>query len=283
MLVAMAKKPYNPAARPASDRKPSGDKKPALAPTLIYRMREHGKALGLDPRLGSVLGVMGVHRELSDAEIAAGFAVAEIYGRYEMLQGLPRRTVASPSYERGFGAKAEIDITAMLPEDLKRHRRAVKKATKRFDNLQAWLTHDEQNLVEAVCCANERCPVMDKPKLAAILNRVAVKMGMAAAPRTFRKTEIRAQTDDGALLATAAVESLMNWFFDRASTPTHFSMVDNPDWKKSRGITGTDGRYHHTVPIPLRGISPGKMDAKLRLACARAGIVEIKETTGEVE
>lgn len=276
-----SRQPYKPGAdRQGAERFPGGKLKSETAPTLVYRMREHGKVLGLDPRLGSVLGVMGVHRELSDAEIAAGFAIAEIYGRYEMLQGMPRRTIASPSYERGFGNKS-ANASNMDPDEIKRHKRAVKRATKQFDKLQNWLGNQAE-LVERVCVLNERPGPANKGMLATVLHEVATRMGMAAEKRTFTKTEPRA--DDGALLAFGAVEALVSWFFNVASSPTHFSLVANKDWKASRGITATDGRYHHTIPVPLRGVTAEQMDAKLRLACAQLGILEIKDAeTGEVE
>jgi hypothetical protein len=285
LAITPPKKPKVAGGRQAPDRYPSGDKKPGIAPTVFFRIREHGVRLGLDPRLATVLGRMGMFKELSEPEVDAGFRIGEIYGRYEMLKGIPRRSAASPSYERGFGAKEVIDTARMLPDELKKHNRAVKKATKAFDKLQAWLPiHEDLALIERVCCDNQEINPTLRPQLAALLHAVAVRMGLANEKRTVKlKAERRA--DDGALLANAAVEALVNWFFDKAaSKPTHFSLVTNPDWKKSRGITGTDGRYHHTIPVPLRGLTAEQMDAKLRLACAQAGMLELKDAeTGEVE
>lgn len=276
-MLALLKKPRGKA---PADRYPSGDKKPGVAPTVWYRIREHAVRFGLDPRVSTVLGRMGMLRELSEAEVDAGFRIAEIYGRYESLKGIPRRTAASPSYERGFGDK-DINLDRLTDDDLKRHKKAVKRATKAFDQVQGWIGN-QSALIERVCVLNEEPGPIHKGMVAAVLHEVAIQMGLIV--ETTAKPKAKAPTkDDGALLAEAAVEALVQWFFDRVSKPTHFSLVANPDWKASRGITGSDGRYHHTIPVPLRGLSAEQMDAKLRLACAAAGMLEVKDAeTGEV-
>ncbi|MCA1457027.1 hypothetical protein I6F35_28050 [Bradyrhizobium sp. BRP22] len=122
---------------------------------------------------------------------------------------------------------------------------------------------------------------MLKPGLAKTLHEIGVSLGLIREAKTAPKP--KATRDDGMLLVQAAVDALVQWFFDRNSKPTHLSLVDNPDWKKSRGVTGADGRYHHTIPVPLRGVTAEQMDAKLRLACAAAGMLEIADAeTGEV-
>ena len=285
MLAINTRKPSAPGGRPPSDRYPSGDKRPGIAPAVFYRIREHGVRLGVDPRLATVLGRMGMFKELAEAEVDAGFRIADIYGRYESLKGIPRRHAASPSYQRGFGSKDGVDTDRMLPDELKRHQRALKRATKAFDKLQALMPDDRlRDLIERVCCDNEEINPVLKPGLAAALHDIAVKMGLIREVRARAKPKTEPRASDGALLANAAVEALVHWFEDRASKPTHFSLVDNPDWKKSRGITGSDGRYHHTIPVPLRHLEVKAIDAQLRLACAVHGILEIRNAeTGEVE
>ncbi|MCA1458073.1 hypothetical protein I6F35_33610 [Bradyrhizobium sp. BRP22] len=281
-MLALSKKPYDPSARPPSDRKPSGDKKAGIAPTVFYRLREHGARLGADPRLATVLGRMGLFKELSDGEVDAGFKIAEIYGRYESLKGMPRRSAASPSYERGFGSKDSLDTDRMLPDELKKHQRAVKRATKAFDRLQRLMPDDRlRDLIERVCCNNEEINPVLKPGLAQTLHSIAVSMGLIRETKATPKP--KAKRDDGMLLVQAAVDALVQWFDERNSKPTHFSLVSNPDWKTSRGVTGSDGRYHHTIPVPLRGLTAEQMGAMLRLACAAAGMLEIADAgTGEV-
>lgn len=118
---------------------------------------------------------------------------------------------------------------------------------------------------------------VDKKRLAAILHTIAVSFGLVR-ETTRAKTPKAPTKDAGMLIVKAAVDALVQWFFTTAaSKPTHFSLVDNPDWKASRGITGSDGRYHHTIPVPLRGLTAEQVDAKLRLACAAAGMLEIAD------
>lgn len=279
-MLARLKKPHDPSARRKEERKANGAKPQGVAPAVFYRIREHGVRLGVDPRLSTVLGRMGMFKELSEAEVDAGFRIAEIYGRYEGLKGIPRRTAASPSYERGFGAK-DILLDRLSPDELKRHNKAVRRAEKAFDQVLNWIGN-QQALIERVCVLNEEPGPINKGMLAAVLHDVAILMGLIA--ETSAKPNPKAPTkDDGALLAEAAVDALVNWFVNVASKPTHFSLVNNPDWKASRGITGSDGRYHHTIPVPLRGLTAEQMDAKLRLACAAAGMLEVNDAeTGEV-
>lgn len=278
-MLAIVKKPRG--AKAPADRYPSGDKKPGMAPTVFFRIREYGGRLGIDPRLSTVLGRMGCFRELSEAEVDAGFRIAEVYGRYEHLKGIPRRTAASPSYERGFGAK-DLMLDRLSPDELKRHKKAVRRAEKAFDQVQNWIGN-QYALIERVCVLNEEPGPVNKGMLAAVLHEVAIQMGLISETKATPKPKAPTK-DDGALLAEAAVDALVQWFFNTAaSKPTHFSLVSNPDWKASRGITGSDGRYHHTIPVPLRGLTAEQMDAKLRLACAVAGMLEIADAeTGEV-
>lgn len=283
MLATNQKKPYDPSsARPPSDRRASGHSKPGVAPTTFFRIREHGVRLGLDPRLSTVLGRMGLFKELSEVEVDCGFKIAEIYGRYESLKGIPRRSAASPSYQAGFGAKG-VDTGRMLPDELKRYERKVRRATKAFDRLQAMIPHDyARELLERVCCDNQDPGVMHKRDVQFLLHKVAEKMGLVAPAKA--RPERSERPDDGAVLATATVDALLHWFdTNTASKPTHFSLVENRDWKRVRGITGSDGRFHHTIPVPLRHLSVKALDAQLRLACAVKGLLEIRDAeTGEV-
>jgi hypothetical protein len=280
-MLARLKKPHDPSARRTEERKANGAKPQGVAPAVFYRIREHGVRLGVDPRLATVIGRMGMFKELSEAEVDAGFRIAEVYGRYEGMKGIPRRTAASPSYERGFGAK-DILLDRLSPDELKRHNKSVRRAEKAFDQVQNWIGN-QQALIERVCVLNEEPGPIHKGMLAAVLHNVAIQMGLISETKAAPKPKAPTK-DDGALLAEAAVEALVNWFtVNVVSKPTHFSLVNNPDWKASRGITGSDGRYHHTIVVPLRGLTAEQMDAKLRLACAVAGMLEIADAeTGEI-
>ena len=103
--------------RELSERKRTmlGGTRPAKAP-MYPRDRlgrnEHGGAMWrrivdegvrfgrVNPQLGSEVGRLLFHGQITAVEAAAASQVAEIYARYERSQGL-RRTVASPSYVNG--------------------------------------------------------------------------------------------------------------------------------------------------------------------------------------
>lgn len=281
-MLARKKKPTLAGERPPSDRKPSGDRKQGIAPTTFFRIREHGVRLGADPRLATVLGRMGLFNELSPAEVDAGFRVAEIYGAYEAMAGMPRRSAPSPSYQRGFGA-GEIDTSRMTPDELKRFQRRQRRAQKVYDRLISWIPISaEVRLVEIACCDNEEVGPLNKSRLAAILHDLAIKFGFAH-DQVAKPSRSPSVEDDGSQIAVAAIDALFSWFEERGSKPTHFSLVDNRDWKKVRGITASDSRYHHTVPVPLRNLTAKALEGQLRLACAVRGLLEINDaSTGEV-
>lgn len=280
-----ARTPHNPAARPAPDRYPSGGKKQAVAPALWHRLMEHGRRLGMDPRLGSEIGKLAAHGEISAVEFEAAQEIARIYGRYEALTGVPRRHSASPSYQTGFGARA-VDPEDMDEREYRRHQRQIKKATTDFAKVAIAIPdHRLRALVELACCDNERINPVQRPALAEALHKAAVKFGFAQETTTARPSR-KYSRDDGKLLADATVLALIQWFEERATKPGFFSLVDNKDWKTVRGITASDaeGRYHHTVAVPLRHLDVKAVDAALRLACAVHGLLEIKNAeTGEVE
>jgi len=88
--------------RRAGERYPGGEIKPrdegdVRAPTLWRRIKDDAVKGGAHPYAGTVLGRLSIF---------------EIVGRYERLSGAPRRTCASPAYERGFGFSLEGQVTA---------------------------------------------------------------------------------------------------------------------------------------------------------------------------
>ena len=76
--------------RRAGERYPGGEIKPrdegdVRAPTLWRRIKDDAVKGGAHPYAGTVLGRLSIFGLLADAEVAAGFRVAEIVGRYERL------------------------------------------------------------------------------------------------------------------------------------------------------------------------------------------------------
>lgn len=266
-MLAISKK-----SRTAPDRYPSGDRKQPIAPALVYRLREHGVSLGMDPRLGTVLGVMNLRKELSDAEVAAGWKAAEVVGRYEMLKGIPRRHSASPSYESGFGAKA-ADPDKMDPDQRKRHERAVRRATKAYDQLVNKLDRESWALVERVCCDDEHIAPVLKVKLGEVLHRLATHYGMVTERQSKKPGSPRA---DAALIANAAIEAL-GQMFSKAGAFLSFSLVPAPAYATERTVSVTDGKTTETVSVPRRGVPAKDVDAQIRLAAAVKGWGEIKQ------
>ncbi len=59
--------------------KPAETSKQPISPTLWQRIKTNGQKIGLDPRLGTELGRLALHDELTSAEVSAGFRIAEIY------------------------------------------------------------------------------------------------------------------------------------------------------------------------------------------------------------
>jgi hypothetical protein len=70
----------------------------------------------VDERLGSELGRLFLHQELTSAQVAAGFRLGRIYQTFERLKG-KRSSPASPSY--GGGGDHSIAEELMSPEALR--------------------------------------------------------------------------------------------------------------------------------------------------------------------
>jgi hypothetical protein len=65
-------------------------------PVAVWqRARLHWRRAGLDPQGATQLGRLGIIGELNQSEVAAGFKVAEVYGRYECSIGRRRRARSS--------------------------------------------------------------------------------------------------------------------------------------------------------------------------------------------
>lgn len=266
-------------------RYPGGRKRDRLSPTLVYRIREHAIKLGADARLGTVLGTLGLHSVLSDAEVAAGFKCAEIIGRYEQLKGIPRRSAASPSYQRGFGNGGEIDEHRLSPDQIKAHKRLVRRATKAYDKLLTIFPNDKaKEIIERVCCDDERINPTLHPHLAACLHLLAEAWEMI--PKSKAPTVAKANVtkkDDIVLLATACIEALERWAEFEKTKITTFEVVAKSPYSRERGIAVSDGQRSHQVLIPRRGANAVLLDAALRAQAVNKGWTEANAETGEVE
>lgn len=92
--------------RPAlpGERYPSGQLKPAgkrdTGPTPAVIKKTFDKALrgGGDPLIGTSLGLLFMTGKITASDLAAGTALAKLWGRYDRAMGMPGRFTLSPDY-----------------------------------------------------------------------------------------------------------------------------------------------------------------------------------------
>lgn len=171
--------------RDNGERYPSGKLKPRrkgnkpdlepISGVLWQRMRQHGRTLGLDPRLTTELGRLNMFGELTVAMTAAGFRIAEIYGRFEGYKRKGRST-RSPSYNANYG-EASIAEELLEPEQLSMLEARHREATEAFEKLVGiaeYREHDKKlglivrpaipgQIPRALRSAIEQLCVEDKP------------------------------------------------------------------------------------------------------------------------
>lgn len=164
----------NRAGRPrkTGERYPGGKLKPREEDprflVMAKRMAEHTIGTLTDARMGAVIGRMRLKRLLTDAEFAAGMKYAEIVGRYERLTGMPERSAASPSYQRGYGSFAgSANMTVSEAE------RRVKRARKEYLRLQNKLHPSMRDLVERACCDDREIAESQVDAFKVFLNALA--------------------------------------------------------------------------------------------------------------
>jgi hypothetical protein len=113
------------------------------------RIVDEGVRFGrVNPQLGSEVGRLVFHGQITPIEAAAASQVAEIYARYERSQGL-RRSVASPSYIYGFDGG---DFSEEDPDDVLTARRAKRH----FDALQRAIPTPRARAVLEQLCVDDQ-------------------------------------------------------------------------------------------------------------------------------
>lgn len=143
------------------------------------RIKDHAIKLGAHPDMGSEVGRLSLYGVLKDSEAAAAIWVAEAYGRYERLNGLPHRTSASPAYERSYGRspqmqnpeKAEKELAASK-KNLETINRCIAKST------TVAFTGRARAALEDLCCHDVETPESLKGHLAALLAIIAKEKGL---------------------------------------------------------------------------------------------------------
>jgi hypothetical protein len=126
-------------ARKSGPRHPGGQLKQRgidpIAPALFQRIVAEAKKKMVDERLGTELGRLFIHQELTSAQVAVGFKLARIYQTFERLKG-KRRSPASPSYGGGDHSIAE---ELMSPEALRDLEDSIDEAAEKFTSLDKWI------------------------------------------------------------------------------------------------------------------------------------------------
>lgn len=96
--------------RRSRPRYPCGKPRPETAsPAVIQSIIDQAKRGAANPLLRSEIGRLRLTDVLDNAQVMAATRFAAICGAYDRAKGLPRRTVASPSYQSGYGSRDEAD------------------------------------------------------------------------------------------------------------------------------------------------------------------------------
>jgi len=151
----------------AGERYPSGQLKPEIPPALLVRIRAGVERGYLDARLGSQVGRLLFHRELTPAEAAAAFRIGEIYGRFERNNGLPRST-RSPSYEMGNAGGGGQSLDAETIQRIAADAETWEALQDELKNYPSRLC----NLIEALCVEDEAVSFLELPELRKVLRKL---------------------------------------------------------------------------------------------------------------
>jgi hypothetical protein len=266
--------------RLAGERYPGGKIKPrdegdVRAPTLWRRIKDGAVKGGAHPYAGTVLGRLSIFGLLTDAEVEAGLRVAEIVGRYERVSGAPRRTCASPAYERGFGFSLDAHAHALADADLaRRFERRVRQARRSYEYLLDHIPESARDALFTVCVEDREINALLHKDLQTVLRQLAVSFGFAAAPRERKARGARRRPADAGPLAGALVDLLARWFADNRATVESFKLdTGDPD---IRGLTGF-GRdragcdIRHAVAAARGQLAAADLDAAIVKAALAKG------------
>ena len=241
------------------------------APTLWRRIKDGAVKGGAHPYAGTVLGRLSIFGLLADAEVEAGFRVAEIVGRYERVSGAPRRSCASPAYERGFGFSLEGYVLADA-NLARRFERRVRQARRAYEHLIDHIPERAREPLFTVCVEDREINSLLHKDLQTVLRGLAVSFGFAAAPRE-RRGRGRRPADAGPL-AAALVDLLARWFADNRATVEAFKLdTTDPDIPAligfGRDSTGCDIR--HAVAVARGAVAAEVLDAAIVKAALAKG------------
>lgn len=163
-----------------------------IAPAVWGRIKAEALRGAMDPRLGTEIGRLALHADLTNSQAAAAFRVAEIYGRYEHYKG-KRRVTASPSYETGRHGEAGLAEELMDTATLERRVAAIRAAEREFyaltghpgdpDNFiearRGEIPRAARPVLEALCVADEPINPTLLPQVCALLDHLAMYFGIS--------------------------------------------------------------------------------------------------------
>ena len=160
------------AGRPAKagERYPSGQLKPTQSPALLRRIFKDAEEGYLDARLGSHIGRLLFHRQLSYSEASIAFQIGEVYGRYEAQIG-KRRTTRSPSYESGFGGDLRPE---WVDDELRERVAAIKEQWLALQDEIETYGRQARQMIEALCVNDEPINSLHLADVRRILARLAM-------------------------------------------------------------------------------------------------------------
>ena len=152
--------------------KPADTSKQPISPALWQRIKTNGQKIGLDPRLGTELGRLALHDELTSMEVSAGLRIAEIYQGFEFFHGRTR-SAAGSSFFRQFVADLEkpIEVTRRRTDDyisIDQEERE-REAREDFDVLQYYMPPAQRDIVEQVCVTSRPINPVSFPVLKMVL------------------------------------------------------------------------------------------------------------------
>jgi hypothetical protein len=152
--------------------KPAETSKQPISPALWQRIKTNGQKIGFYPRLGTELGRLALHDELTSAEVSAGFRIAEIYQSFEHFHGRTR-SAAGSSFFRQFVADTEkpIEVNRRRTDDyisIDQEERE-REAREDFDVLQHYMPAAQRDIVEQVCVASRPINPISLPALKFVL------------------------------------------------------------------------------------------------------------------
>lgn len=176
-----------PSLRPGQSRDPeSGLRLPAShrpgARTLWRRLTDNREAmlqLGGHAGWATVLGRLLMTGAITQSQYWAGERFAELAGRFDRFEPHARRTVGSPSYERGRGREDEVERRSQ-DGTLRSYERAAKKARKNWLRAQGCLPDAGRDMVENVAIFGQELLDAHHRDFAAMLTLLVDHFGFKA-------------------------------------------------------------------------------------------------------